>query len=441
MNHIHQEAIQYLQNLIRINTTNPPGHEMEAILYIKNILEKENLNPIILESVKGRGNLVCRLKGSGNKSPIILTSHIDVVPAEKSKWKYDPFGGEIHEDCIWGRGAVDMKQMTVMEMMTLIECQRKSLSLNRDIILVVVSDEEAGCEYGSEFLVKHHAELISDAEIALNEVGGFSLYQDDQVFYPIGVAEKGLCWLKLNFYGDPGHGSIPHYNQANVKMAQVISDINKKHLSFGVSSALKGFLFGLSSGLSGSKKHLLKLLSHSFPGRFISRNFLPKDKSGASFYALLHNTATVTQVHAGQKTNVIPSHAGLEVDGRIIPGHTVQSFLDDLKDILGKDFDFEIIKSWNPTETQIDSSVFQILSNSIKKYDPQGIPIPYLIPGFTDARWYAELGIQTYGFSPVKLKPDMNFSELFHGHNERIPVDGFCFGVDVLKDAVLEICR
>ena len=214
-NSVKQEAVTHLQNLLRINTTNPPGNEIEAVKYLSGVLTKEAIPHQIFEPAPGRASLVARLKGNGSKRPLLLTSHLDVVPAEGKKWERAPFSGDLKDGFIWGRGALDMKQMTVMELMMLLTVKREGLPLSRDLIFAAVADEEAGCKWGSKWLVANKPELI-DAEYALNEVGGFSLHIDRHVFYPIGVAEKGFCWFKVTAQGEPGHGSLPHDDQAAV---------------------------------------------------------------------------------------------------------------------------------------------------------------------------------------------------------------------------------
>jgi acetylornithine deacetylase/succinyl-diaminopimelate desuccinylase-like protein len=435
-----QQAVSYLQELIRINTSNPPGNEKLAIDFIASILDEEKIDYTIVGKDPNRPNLVAKIPGDGSLKPLLLTSHVDVVLANPDEWKYPPFSGEIHEDCIWGRGAIDMKQMTIMELICFVFIHQQKIPLKRDLILACVSDEEAGCEYGSQYLVENHPELIQ-AEYALNEVGGFSLYQNEQTFYPIGVAEKGVCWLKINLKGQAGHGSIPHDDQAIVKLSKIISELDQKFLSYSLAHSMKGFIDGLASSFKFPQSKILKSLKNSSLANFLFQNILPKNKQTKSFYALLHNTATVTKINAGKKINVIPSKAELEIDGRIIPGHTVNSFLKDLKGILGENIDLEIIKAWDPVEVTENSDLYNQICTSLKKYDPKAITIPYLIPGFTDAAWYSKLGIKTYGFAPVKLPPDIVFSDLFHGPNERIPVEGFLFGIDVFYDVIYEFCR
>lgn len=438
-NSIKEEAVTHLQNLLRINTTNPPGNEIEAVRYLSAILKKENIPHEIFEPAPLRGNLVARLKGNGNKKPLLLTSHLDVVPAEDKYWKWAPFSGDIHDDCIWGRGAVDMKQMTVMELMVLLMAKRNGVKLSRDLILAAVADEEAGCQWGSRWLVANKPQLL-DAEFALNEVGGFSLHIDGNVFYPIGVAEKGVCWFKVTSHGDPGHGSLPHQNQALVKLTGAANHLGTMSLPFHGHPLVKKFASFLAAYQKAPRSWILKLMNLPWFNRFIIQKLIPDKKKADSFHAMYHNTVSPTIFHAGSKVNVIPSTAELQVDGRILPGQTVENFLEEVKKIIGPGFDIEILNQANPTEIEYDNEFYHVLAKTLMKHDKRAIPVPYLIPGYTDASNYNQLGIKTYGFTPLRLPEEIRFSELFHGHNERVPVEGLIFGVQVMWDVILEAC-
>lgn len=435
MNSIHQQAISHLQNLIRINTTNPPGNEIEAIKYVIPFLKEAGIQYHVFEPQPGRASVIARIPGNGNKQPLLLTSHVDVVPAEKSKWKVDPFSGEIKDDCIWGRGAVDMKHMAAMLLTHFLEIKKSGEKLDRDLILALVADEEAGCEWGSQWLVENHPELIR-AEFALNEVGGFSLPVDGTVFYPIGVAEKGMCWFKLISQGDPGHGSMPHDNQATIKLAEIIQNLGNQPLPFHAHPLVNLFIRSLAKTQKFPRNFILRALSVSWLNQFIINRIIPDKKRARSFHALYHNTVSPTVIRAGSKTNVIPSSASVEVDGRILPGQTVQKFLEEVRDIVGQEVEVEVIRSADPSEMEYKNEFFDLLASTLKKHDTRAVPVPYLIPGFTDACYYKRLGIKCYGYTPVQLPEDMSFMELFHGHNERIPVKGFLFGVDVLGEVI-----
>lgn len=437
-NSVKQETIKHLQNLIRINTTNPPGNEIEAVKYIAGVLKKENIPYEIFEPAPTRASLIARLKGCGSKRPLLLTSHLDVVPAEEKYWDVSPFSGDIHEGCLWGRGAVDMKHMAAMELVLMLMVKKSGVQLSRDLIFAAVADEEAGCHWGSQWLVTNKPQLL-DAEYALNEVGGFSLHIDGNVFYPIGVAEKGVCWFKVTSHGDPGHGSLPHHNQAVVKLAGAAQNLGNQSLPFHAHPLVNKFVGFLAAYQSVPRSFILKLLRFPFFNRLILKYLIPDKKKVQSFHAMYHNTVSPTIFKAGSKVNVIPSLAELEVDGRILPGQTVDNFIREVKKIIGHGFEIEILNQANPTEMEYDNELYHLMAKTLIKHDKRAIPVPYLIPGFTDASYYAGLGIKCYGFTPLLLDENLRFSELFHGHNERVPVEGLEFGVKVLWDVINEI--
>ncbi len=430
-----REAVKFLQDLIRINTTNPPGNEIEAVRYVSAILDREGIPYQIFEPATGRANLIARLQGNGKRKPLLLTSHLDVVPAEPDKWLVDPFSGVEKDGCIWGRGAVDMKQMTAMTLAILLHHKRSGQKLDRDILFAAVADEEAGCDYGSKWLVENKRELL-DAEYGLNEGGAFSLHIDGNVFYPIGVAEKGLCWFDITAQGDPGHGSMPHDNQAVVKIAEATARLGNEGLPYHLHPLVGNFIATLAKYQKAPKGLFLKSLLVPWLADFVLKKIFPDRVKARQFYAILHNTVSPTILSGGSKVNVIPSKASVKVDGRIIPGQSIDSFLTEVKKIIGDDFKVDVMQGHEPSTVDYGNDFFELLKTTIKKHDADAIPIPYLIPGFTDAAFYHRIGIKTYGFAPVKLPPNMNFSEMFHGHNERIPVDGFLWGLKVLGDVV-----
>lgn len=434
-NVIEQEAIHHLQNLIRINTTNPPGNEIEAVRYLSEVLDKEKISYKIFEPSPGRGSLVARLPGIGSKKPFLLTSHLDVVPAEKKFWSRDPFSGEEADGCLWGRGAVDMKQMTAMELTLFLQAKRNGAKLSRDIILAAVADEEAGCTWGSKWLVENHPDLLR-AEYAVNEVGGFSLPLGKRTLYPVGVAERGLCWVKATVSGDAGHASLPHQNQAVLKLAGALARLTPSSLPFHSHPVSRQFLHAMAGSLPFVKGLILKGVGIPFLNRLVLSRLIPDKKKLPALNALFRNTVTPSMLSAGEKVNVIPALAEAKIDGRILPGQTVDSFLAEMKSLLGEEVTLEVISGWNPLEMEYNTPLFRTIGEVVSEHDPKGIVVPYVIPGFTDAAFLSRLGIKCYGFAPVRLSDEMNFSELFHGHNERIPVEGFLFGLRVLDDVV-----
>ncbi len=432
---IEKEALEHFRALLRVNTTNPPGNEMEAVRYLASLFDREGISYEVLEPQPTRGSIVARLKGEGSLSPLLLTSHLDVVPVERSEWRYDPFGGEIQEGCVWGRGAVDMKSMTVFELIAFLQLKRSGLKLKRDIIFAAVADEEAGMDWGMKWICKHRPELVQ-AEYALNEVGGFSITVGKRRIYTLQVAEKGVAWLKMRAKGKPGHGSMPHGENAVARLARAIDKIDRTPLPLRVTPPVRGFVENLSRFLPFPLSMLIHGLLKPATSEIV-RRWLPPERR-KFFLAALHNTATPTMLKAGSKINVIPSKAEAYLDGRTLPGTTTDQFLQELKKLVGKEIEFEVIQEGPPLTFSSSGPMVDLVSRMIQKHDSQGTLVPYLTVGYTDAKPLSEVGVTTYGFMPMKLPPDLIFSDLYHGHNERIPVDSFLWGVRVFDDLVRE---
>ncbi len=439
-------CVALLQDLIRIPTVNrgDPSqggggcNERPAAERVADFLRDAKLDPILLEPEKNRTSVVTRLRGTGAKPPILLNAHLDVVEADASKWRHDPFAAEIHDGYIWGRGAVDMKHMAAMSacVMRLLAERIGPNKLTRDIIFAAVADEEAACSKGSLFLVDEHPEKVR-AEYTLGEIGAFSQHILGRSFYPIQVAEKGVCWVRATFEGEAGHGSMPKEDNAVLKLGRAITRLGKRLPQHPTESVTK-FIDAMASELPAPQKHALKRLKTPQVAALIL-DYLVKDESQRrTFGALLSNTATPTVVRGGNKVNVIPGYATLEIDGRTLPGQSESAFLAELREVLGDEAKLEVIRSLPPVETSERTPLFSHLTNVLRRHDPLALPIPFVIPGFTDAKAYAKLGSKCYGFSPVKFDPthEISFSAMYHGHDERVPVDGVHWGLRVLYDAV-----
>jgi acetylornithine deacetylase/succinyl-diaminopimelate desuccinylase-like protein len=432
-----QECTTHLQNLIRIDTTNPPGNELEACKYIAKLLKKDKIDFHILEPAPGRANIVARLSGDGSEQPLLLTSHLDVVPAETKNWTTPPFSGEEKDGYIWGRGAVDMKNMSAMELCLFLKAHREKIPLKRDLILAAVADEETGCEYGSKWLVNHHSDLIR-AEYALNEVGAFSLPIDKNVFYPIGVAEKGSCWLRIIAKGKSGHTSLPHDEQALANLGLAAHKLANTSLPFHSSKPARKFINSLAKHQPFPKNLVLKGIQKRFCSNFVLNKIFPDKEKARNFHSMFHNLATPTVFHSGSKINVIASKAEMLVDGRVLPEQSTDEFIKEVQSLIGRGFQIEILKAHEPIVTNHKNDFYKLLENTLVKHDPGAIPVPFLIPGYTDAKHYSRLGIKCYGFTPMKLPNDLSFGALFHGHDERIPVSSLDFGLRVLWDVIVQ---
>jgi len=436
---LFQEAVGYLCDLIRFKTVNPPGNEKPAAQYLADILAKNSIDCQMLEAAPSRTNLIARLKGTGEKPPILLDGHLDVVSAEpESDWKYPPFSGKVAEGCIWGRGALDMKQTVIMNLMALLVLKRAGGRPKRDLIFAAVADEEEGSKLGAQFLVENHPDLVR-AEYGLGEIGGFCLEMEGKRFYPVEVAERGLCWFRLRAKGDSGHGSIPAPESAVIRLAAAVEKLGKKKLPYHLTAPAKEFIAILADNLGGIKGRVLKLLLNETLADFVIDRVLPDKKLARTFWAALHNTANPTVLSGGEKTNVIPKEATVEVDGRLLPGQTPDSLLAEVREIIGEDLAVELIHCMQPAVQDVDDPVLKIFEKRIKAHDPRAIVLPYMVPGFTDGSNYARLGIKYFGFSPLKLKPGESFQELFHNKDERIPLEGYKFGLRVHIETIWEM--
>lgn len=443
-------AVALLRDLIRIPTVNRgtrdegDGNERPAAERIAEHMRAAGLEPKIFEKTKGRTNVVTRLKGDGSKPPLLLNAHLDVVEADAASWKHDPFGAEIHDGYVWGRGAIDMKHMAAMSacvMALLASDAREGKKLSRDVIFAAVADEEAGCGLGSTYLCDEHADEVR-AEYMLGEIGAFSLHLFGRTFYPIQVAEKGVCWVRATYQGNPGHGSMPNPDSAVVRLGKAIARLGGRRLPMHPTEVVKTFLHGMAKELPSPQRHVLKRLTMPQVASLILDHLIKDDSQRRSFGAMLSNTASPTVVRAGSKVNVIPGRASVEIDGRTLPGQTESAFLKELREALGGDPQLEVLHSLPPVEATTATPLFDHLARVLRRNDPTGHPLPYLIPGFTDAKAYTRLGTTCYGFSPVKFDPthEVNFAKMYHGHDERVPIEGLKWGLRVLYEAVSGFC-
>ncbi|HID90074.1 MAG TPA: M20/M25/M40 family metallo-hydrolase, partial [Anaerolineae bacterium] len=365
---VTDEAVRHLQALIRIDTTNPPGNEKRAADYLAEVLSAEGYEPVVLESAPGRGNVVARYHGSGEAPPILLISHLDVVPAEPEHWEHDPFGGEVVDGMVWGRGALDMKSIVVMQLMTMLLLTRRKVPLTRDVIFAATADEEMGGRYGAGFLVDHYLDLIR-AEHALTEFGGFPVEMGGRRVYLCQVAEKGICWVRMRARGAPGHGSTPHRDNAVVKLAEAVARLGCADLPFHRTDAAVEMFEGMARAVGGVRGWVLRLLLNPTLSPWVLR-FLPEPRLTNYFHALLHNTVSPTVLRAGSKTNVIPSEAVAELDGRVLPGQDLDSFLAEVRAVVGEGFEFEPIEVAPPVQTTGRTPLFETMTTVLRRHDP-----------------------------------------------------------------------
>ena len=405
-----QETLANLRALIRLDTTNPPGNERIATQCLAAALAREGLDAVVVESAPARASLIARIAGRDRtQAALMLSSHTDVVPVEAAHWSRPPFGAELADGCIWGRGSIDMKSKCAMDLGLMLALKRAGANPLRDLIFAAVADEEAGSELGARFLVEHHPELVR-AGYVLNETGGFTMYMGERRFYPIQVAEKGFVTVRMTLTGAPGHGSMPRADTAIAWMADVITRITRTPMRRRVTPLVRETLREL--GIAAEDPPPL-------------------------FRPMMANTVTPTIIQAGYKDNVIPGEATVVLDGRTLPGEDERSFMRELREIVGPEPRLDVIKSAPPAEARHDTELFALIKARTEAADPGARAIPWMLPGATDSKFYSELGAICYGFAPVRLDPKMPFGSLYHGNDERMPVAGFLWGLRLYTDIVL----
>jgi len=436
-----EETVKNLVRLIKTETINPPGNELPAILIVKNILEgagfpQEAIK--IIESAPNRANLISRLKGDGTERPLLLSGHVDVVPVEREHWSHNPFGGEVIDNVVWGRGALDMKGFLTMYLKIFLGLFRQKIPLKRDIILAAITDEGNGFMHGSKFLVEQHRQLI-DAEYGLTEAGALTINIWNSRIYPIQVAEKAICFLRASAHGKPGHGSIPHADNPVFTLAQAIEKLRQAgHMPVHLSPTFLKMLDAVSSQAGFPLNSLISLLHSPILVSFLL-NYLKGDSRNV-LRALVTNTISPTMLQAGNKVNVIPSTADAGIDCRLVPGQTPEDVINEIHHIVGEEIEIEAVFTTGGAEFSTDTPLFKLLERRTRQMDRGGFVIPMLMPGATDACQYQSAGIKVYGFTPGILPAGMPILQMAHGHDERVPISFIESGLPVLWDVVNEFC-
>lgn len=425
---IYQRPVELLQNLIRFDTTNPPGNEAECVFYVNALLTEAGFETTLLAKASNRPNLIARLKGQGSQPPLLLYGHVDVVTTANQEWTHPPFEGKIVDGYVWGRGALDMKSGVAMMLAAFLRAKVEGLTPAGDVVLAILCDEEAGGDYGAMYLVENHAEQFEGIRYALGEFGGCSFYIGQQKFYPIQVAEKQICWLKVTVRGPGGHGSLPMRGGAMAKLAQLLQRLDRNRLPVHITPVARQMFDVVARALP-------------FPSGFILRQLLNPSltdgvlkllgERGMIFEPLFHNTVNATIVRGGEKINVIPSQVVLELDGRLLPGCSPDDMVAELRQIIGQEAKVELVRH-DPGPAEPDVGMFDTLADVLREADPDGIPMPLLLTAVTDARFFSRLGIQTYGFVPMNLPAEFNFAQTVHAADERIPVKAVDFGTNAI---------
>jgi len=424
---IIDETIRICRELIQIPSVNygdGNGNEKEVADHVVKLLDEVGIKSTVYESAPGRCNVIARIKGRDSNRPgLVVHGHLDVVPANAQDWSVDPFKAEIKDGYIWGRGAVDMKNMNAMIIATVRHWARVGFIPERDIVLAFFADEEAGSIYGSHFMVDKHPDVFIGCTEAISEVGGFSVtLPNGKRLYLIETAEQGIHWMRLTAQGRAGHGSVMNQENAITRISEAVTKVGTYQWPQRYSKTVKVFFERIAqvTGRDYDDKDLQPLLSElGFASRMIG--------------ATLQNTANPTMLEAGYKANVIPGSASAVIDGRFIPVYE-DELNETIRNIVGPDISIQTITRDKALEVAFEGELVDQMCRSLLQHDPEAIPVPYVMSGGTDNKALAELGIIGYGFSPLRLEADFDFMAMFHGVDERVPIDGLIFGVLVLKD-------
>jgi acetylornithine deacetylase/succinyl-diaminopimelate desuccinylase-like protein len=426
------EVVRLCRDLIQINSSNygdgsGPG-ERACAEYVMGQLTEVGLDPLYVESDPGRANVVVRIEGSDRSRPgLAVHGHLDVVPANAEDWQVDPFSAEVRDGCLWGRGAIDMKDMDAMILANIRELARTGVQPPRDLVFAFFADEEAGGGFGSHWVVDNHPELFEGVSEAISEVGGFSVTVpakgtgEPTRAYLLQTAEKGMAWLRLTAHGRAGHGSVPNAENAIVRLAAAIGRIDAHPWPREYISSVRQLLDGLSeiTGTSYDDASPEQVLAHL---------------AGARGFVLgtLQDTATATMLQAGYKHNVVPQSASASMDCRFLPGHEVQ-LMATIRQLAGEYVTVEVLHRDIELDSPFAGDLVERMKEALLAEDPGASVLPYCLSGGTDNKALSTLGITGYGFAPLRLPADLDFAPMFHGIDERVPVDALEFGARVLQ--------
>ncbi|MCH8989768.1 MAG: M20/M25/M40 family metallo-hydrolase [Chloroflexi bacterium] len=418
------DPVALTQRLVRFDTTNPPGNERQCIEHIKSLLDAAGIQNQVLAKTPGRPNLIARLPGDGSAPPLLLQGHVDVVPADPAHWRQPPFGGDLVDGYLWGRGSLDMKSGIAMMLYAMVRAKADGMTPAGDIVLALVCDEEAGGDLGARYLVENHPEQFDGVRYAIGEFGGFSFNLGRRRFYPIMVSEKQVCHLRATFRGVGGHASLTQRDNPMTGLARFLQRVQSRQLPVHVTPESRMMFQAIGKHLSlPARAGIAALLNPRFTAIAL-RLLGPR---GRTFSPLFRNTVTPTLVRGGEQLNVVPNEVSVDLDGRLLPGLGPEQLVSELAEVAGAGAEIEVLR-YDAGPAGPDLGLFDTLSSVLKEADPEGIPVPMLMPAATDGRLFARLGIQFYGFLPMLLPDTLDFAATIHGPDERVPVDAINFG-------------
>ncbi len=426
------DVVELLRELIRFDTTNPPGNETACIEHVRSLLTAAGIESKILAQADDRPNLIARLEGRGEAPPLLLYGHVDVVTTTGQHWTHEPFAADVADGVVWGRGALDMKSGVAMLVHAFIRAHEEGPPPG-DLVLAVLSDEENGGNFGARFLVEEHPEQFAGIRHALGEFGGATVHLGGRAFYPIQVAEKQICWLRGVVRGPGGHGAIGVRGSAIGKLGRILAKLDRGHLPIHVTPATRAWIEGMADALPRPQSLVLRSLLDPRLAEATLR--LSRGDQLRPLERALRNTITPTIVHGGEKINVIPSQVELELDGRSLPGFGPDDLIREVRTLVGPDLELELVRH-DPGSAEPDLSYLPTLSQILRELDPDAVPVPMLQIGVTDGRFFSRLGIQTYGYLPLRLPQGFEFMKLIHAADERVPADAVRFGAEAVSRAI-----
>jgi len=426
------DVVDLLGDLIRFDTTNPPGNEGACIAHVQRMLEEAGVETRIVAKDDARPNLIARVHGAGEAPPLLLYGHVDVVTTSGQQWTHPPFGGELVDGWMWGRGALDMKGGVAMIVDAFLRAARGEIRPRGDVILAILSDEENGGDFGARFLAQEHADLFEGVRHALGEFGGASQTIGGRRFYPIQVAEKQICWLRGLVHGPGGHAALGVRGSAMGKTGRILARLDSGRLPVHVTPVARAWIEGMAEGSPSPQSLVMRSLLDPRLAELTLRAPIPQLRI---LDRALRNTVTATIVHGGSKINVVPSEIELELDGRTLPGFGPDELIAEVQTLVGHDLELEVVRH-DPYPAHSDLSQMDALSAILRELDPEAVPVPMLQVGVTDGRFLAAIGIQTYGFLPLKLPDDFEFTKLIHAADERVPAEAIRFGAQAVGMAI-----
>jgi acetylornithine deacetylase/succinyl-diaminopimelate desuccinylase-like protein len=429
------EAVRLLQEYLRVDTQNPPGNELRGAQFFHRLFDQAGIPNTIYEFEPGRANVYARLKGDGSQRPLILLNHLDTVRADSSQWRAPPLSGRILDGELYGRGALDMKGLGMLQAMTLLVAARERVALHRDLIFLATADEEVD-DRGSAWMIANHPELLQNAEYLLTEGGAGVRSTGGRIVYRIGFGEKAALWIKMTASGRDGHGSVPIPDSATNRLVRAAHRVTEWQTPVRLLPEVEEYFRRIApletepaAGKLGNLAAAMRdpLFLQELPEKYPMVN------------VLVRNTVSLTVLEAGRQTNVIPDTAACRLDVRLLPGASSRDFLAQLRTVVDDDrVKLEIIEEFGPSNSSPPHSpLFQVLEKTLQSHQPDAIVAAWLDNGYTESQMYRKLGIKAYGFSPVVATPDVLATK--HGANERVPVDQIRQALIVLFEAVRSI--